>query len=230
LSRAPRELDLINAVPAVARPAGQQLDALVKAILELPDEDPSSIAALRLWAAALPRLTECDIAIVAASLQLADWWNQNTPDPTLVFGRPVADQLRGAVQELDRDQLEHDYSYCQELAATATARVAQLADDQDPEQGWEAIAESTHAEKAAFGGVLGAAKSFTQYIHDCAFDQHVEILGAAARTTARNTEVCIASQVVMPDGGGVTTDDRVIPPPPSRRRRRRWPRRNRSRR
>ena len=147
-----------------------------------------------------------------------------------MFGRPVADQLRRAVQELDRDQLEHAYSYCQELAATATARVAQLTDDQNSEQGWEAIAEWTHAKKAAFGHVLGAAKSFTQYIHDRAFDQHVEILEAAARTTARNMEVRITSQVVMPDGGVVTTDDRVIPPPPLRRRRRSWPRRNRSQR
>ena len=36
LSKAPRELDLINAVPAVTRAAGQQVDAVGKAILELP--------------------------------------------------------------------------------------------------------------------------------------------------------------------------------------------------
>lgn len=106
MSKAPRELDLINAVPAVVRAAGQEADALIEAIAELPDKNPSSVAALRLWAAALPRLTECDMAIVAASLQLADWWDQNTPDPTLVFGRPVADQLRRAVQKLNRDQLD----------------------------------------------------------------------------------------------------------------------------
>ena len=228
MSKAPRELDLINAVPAVSRAAGQQFDALVKVILEL-DKDPTSLAALRLWAAALPRLTEGDMAIVSASLQLADWWDQNTPDPTLVFGRPAADQLRRAVQELNRDQLEHAYTYCQEVAAAAAAHVAELADDQDPESGWEAVGEWTHAKKAAFGQVLGAAKSFTQYIHDRAFDQQVEILEAAARSTARSMEVRITNQVVMPDGGVVTTDDRVIPPAPARRGRR-WPRRDRSQR
>ncbi|MGO9957832.1 MAG: hypothetical protein ACLP50_17975 [Solirubrobacteraceae bacterium] len=226
MSKAPRELDLINAVPAVARAAGQQSEALLKAVLELPDEDhPTSVAALRLWAAALPRLTECDVAMVAASVQLADWWDQNTPDPTLVFGRPAAEQLRRAVQKLNRDQLEHAYTYCRELAATAAARVAGLADDQDyPEESWQAIAEWKDATKAAFGQVLDAVRNFTRYIDDRVFDQYVEVFERAARTTPRNVEVRITSQVVMPDGGVVTTDDRIIPPP---RRRRPWPRRNR---
>jgi hypothetical protein len=167
----------------------------------------------------LPRLTECDMAIVTASVQLVDWWDENTPDPSLVFGRPVADQLRRAVQTFNRDQLEHAYSYCQELAVAVTARVTQLTDDQDPKESWEAIAEWTAARKAAFGEVLGAARNFTQYISDRAFDQHLEAFEKAASTTPRNIEVRVTKQVVMPDGGVVTTDDRVIPAPPPKRRR-----------
>ncbi len=228
LSKAPREVDLINAVPAASHAAAEQFDELLKAVLELPDEDhPTSVAALRLWAAALPRLTECDVAMVTASVQLIDWWDQNTPDPALVFGRPAAEQLRRAVQQLNRDQLEHAYTYCRELAATAAARVAELAGDEDyPEESWQAIAEWKDATKAAFGQVLDAVKSFTRYISDRVFDQYVEVFERAARTTPRDVEVRITSQVVMPDGGVVTTDDRVIPPPPPKRRRS-WPRRNR---
>jgi hypothetical protein len=46
-SKAPRELDLINAVPSAARAGGQQMDAVVTAIAELPDKDRTSVAALR---------------------------------------------------------------------------------------------------------------------------------------------------------------------------------------
>lgn len=229
MSRASPELDLINAVPTAARTAGQQVDALVNAIAELPDQDPTSFAALRLWAAALPRLTECDIAIVAASLQLTDWWDQNTPDPTRVFGRPVAEQLGRAVQKLNRDQLEHAYAYCQELAARRRRESPSWPTTRTPRRAGRRSQNGRapgRPHSARYSAQPRTSRSTSTIAPSASISERSKPPPAPHR---RSFEVRITSQVQMPNGGVVTTDDRVIPPPPPARRRR-WPRRNRSQR
>jgi hypothetical protein len=208
------EYEAINAVVHARTAVGDVL----RPVLEKRPESVEEFVSF--WAASGEALVEANISVVDAAIALVDWWREHptraSADTERVYKATSSEELRRAVNDLDRDRLAAAYEYHRQAARelvelAGRADLASIADTEDTAR----LIEDTNIHKnPTLKKILDKATNFGDYVEEIGKEQFSDAWRQAAERTPGGPTIDWIEQTVMPDGRAVTTRAETFESPP----------------
>lgn len=208
------EYEAINAVVYARKAVGDALRAVLGERPESVEEFVSS------WAESGQALVEADIGVVDAGVALVDWWREHptraSADTERVYKATSSEELRRAVNGVDRDRLAAAYEYHRQAARELVelAGRAGLASIADIEETARLIEDTNTHKNPTLKKILDKATNFADYVEEIGKEQFIDAWRQAAEQTPGGPAIEWIEQTVMPDGGVVTTRAETFESPP----------------
>lgn len=208
------EYEAINAVVYARKAVGDVLRAVLEERPESVEEFVSS------WAESGEALVEANIGVVDAAVALVEWWREHptraSADTERVYKATSSEELRRAVNGVDRDRLAAAYEYHRQAARELVelAGRADLASIADTEETARLIEDTNTHKNPTLKKILDKATNFADYVEEIGKEQFIDAWRQAAEQTPGGPTIDWIEQTVMPDGGAVTTRAETFESPP----------------
>lgn len=160
------EYEAINAVVYARKAVGDVLRAVLEERPESVEEFVSS------WAESGEALVEANIGVVDAAVALVEWWREHptraSADTERVYKATSSEELRRAVNGVDRDRLAAAYEYHRQAARELVelAGRADLASIADTEETARLIEDTNTHKNPTLKKILDKATNFADYVEE----------------------------------------------------------------
>ena len=196
------EYEAINAVVHAHKAVGDVLRPIL-------DERPESVEEfVSLSAESSEALIEANIRVIDAAIALVDWWREHptraSADTERVYKATSSEELRRAVNDVNRDRLAAAYEYHRQAARELVelAGRADRASIADTEETAGLIEDTNTHKNPTLKKILDKATNFADYVEEIGKEQFIDAWRQAAEQTPGGPTIDWIEQSATPAATG----------------------------